>query len=76
MLLGHYPQAFDYYRQAGQRFGQLRQLEALAYNFNDLRALYYTNKQLGPARQQYNQALSLFRRTANANGILPPRLIS
>jgi tetratricopeptide (TPR) repeat protein/DNA-binding CsgD family transcriptional regulator len=67
--LGHYPQAFDYYRRAGSLFARLHQLEALAQNFNDLGVLYYANKQPAAARQQYDQALSLFQRTANANGL-------
>jgi tetratricopeptide (TPR) repeat protein len=66
--LGQYPQAFDFYRKAGQLLGQLGQQKLLADNFNDLGALYYANKQPAQARQQYKLALAIFQRTGNEKG--------
>ena len=66
---GHYPQAFDFYRKAGDLYCKLGRNNQLAANYNDLGSLYYASKQPAAARQQHKQALALYKRAANQTGL-------
>jgi tetratricopeptide (TPR) repeat protein len=67
--LGHYSQALDYHLQAGEIFRAAGKQELLANNLNDLGILYYYNRQRNLARQQYQEALTIFSRLRNKAGM-------
>lgn len=58
--LGHYPQSLDFHLQAGEIFRREGKKELLANNLNDIGILYYYNLQPALARQQYQEALSIY----------------
>lgn len=66
---GHYAQALDYHQQADKIFEQLKERNLLADNFNDMGIVYYQtfNKKL--SRKQYDQALTLYRKSNNKIGL-------
>jgi tetratricopeptide (TPR) repeat protein len=67
--LGHYPQSLDFHLQAGELFRQTGSMEALAANLDDVGILYYYNRQPALARQQYEEALSIYTRLQNKAGM-------
>lgn len=67
--LGHYPQAFDFYRQAGTLLAKGGTATQRAGNLSALGELYYANRQPRPAREQFARALALYQQAADANGV-------
>jgi tetratricopeptide (TPR) repeat protein len=67
--LGHFPQALDYHLQAADIFRKAGAQEQLASNLNDIGLLYYYNKQPELSRQQYEEALSIYRSLQHHAGV-------
>ncbi len=67
--LGHFAQALEYYLQAEHLLEQEHQYSLLAANANDIGILYYYNKNLAAARNQYNKAIAIYLRLKDQQGI-------
>lgn len=67
--LGHYPQALDYLLQAGKLFRQHSSWPQLAACLNDIGMLYYYNRQPTAAKKEYEEAMRIYRKINDPNGI-------
>jgi tetratricopeptide (TPR) repeat protein len=67
--MGHYPQALDYHLQASGLLRLSGKQDMMAENLNDLGIVYFFLRQPARAREQFNEALTIFRRRHNTAGI-------
>ena len=69
--LGNFPKALDFHGQADKLFreGGTADLERVAANLNDMGIVYYYNKQTPLAWTQYEEALGIYRKTNNVEGM-------
>ncbi|HEY4337054.1 MAG TPA: tetratricopeptide repeat protein [Puia sp.] len=69
--LGNFPKALDFHGQADKlyREGGTADLERVAANLNDMGIAYYYNRQTPLAWTEYDEALSIYRKTGNIEGM-------
>jgi tetratricopeptide (TPR) repeat protein len=68
-FLGNYPKALDFHRQADKIFREANNTTQVARNLNDMGLVYYQNRQIPVARKQYEEALAIYFKTKNSEGL-------
>ncbi|PRY36973.1 TPR repeat protein [Spirosoma oryzae] len=66
---GNYAAGIRYLLLAQSLLRQAKQTDRLAANLNELGTVYYYNRQAGLARRQFNEALTIYRRTGSRQGL-------
>ncbi|AXY78442.1 hypothetical protein D3H65_32600 [Paraflavitalea soli] len=67
--LAHFPQALDYHLQADKIFRKEKQPLPLAENLNDIGVIFLHNHQPDLARQQYDEALAIYKKAGDKRGM-------
>lgn len=67
--LAHFPQALDFHMQADKIFREQRQSLLVAENLNDIGTIFHHTDQHELARQQYDEAFTIYKGLNNGAGI-------